>query len=91
MGWGEFGFNCWGFKGPALVLFLIYVNVSGMRPRSRLSTKPLTKPAPWVIPHVGWSIPVVSTLAELKRTTFSSLLLFRVFPPFLLSYLPQTV
>ena len=34
-----------GVKGPALVLFLFYVNVSGMRPRSRLSSQPLTTPA----------------------------------------------
>ena len=37
MGWGESGFNYWGVKGPALVLFLCYVNVSGMCLQSRLS------------------------------------------------------
>ena len=35
MGWWESGFNCWGVRGLALVLFLFYVNVSGMRPLSR--------------------------------------------------------
>ena len=25
--------NCWGFRGPVLMLFLFYVNVSGMRPQ----------------------------------------------------------
>ena len=38
MEWGESGLNCWGIRGPALVLFLIYVNVSGMHPRSCLSS-----------------------------------------------------
>ena len=31
MGVGESGFSCWGVRGPALVLFLFYVNISGMR------------------------------------------------------------
>ena len=26
MGWGEAGFNCWGVRGPELILFLFYVN-----------------------------------------------------------------
>ena len=56
MGWGESGFNCWGVNGPALVLFLFYVNVSGMRAPSRLSSRPLTIPAPWVLLRVRWSI-----------------------------------
>ena len=43
---GEFGFNCWEVMGPALVLFLFYVNVSGMRQQSRLSSQPLTILAP---------------------------------------------
>ena len=30
--WGESGFNCWEVRVPALVLFLFYVNISGMRP-----------------------------------------------------------
>ena len=38
-GWGESGSNCWRIKGPALV-FLFYVNVSGMRQRSRLTFPP---------------------------------------------------
>ena len=29
MGYGEFGFNCWEVKEPALLLFLFYINVSG--------------------------------------------------------------
>ena len=29
---GESGFNCWGVRRPELVLFLFYVNVSGMHP-----------------------------------------------------------
>ena len=41
MGWGECGFNCWGFKGPTLVLFLFYVNVSGICLRSLLPSQPL--------------------------------------------------
>ena len=32
MGWGESGSIVWGVKGLALMLFLFYVNVSGMRP-----------------------------------------------------------
>ena len=49
MGWGECGFNCWEVRGPALVLFLFYVNVSGISPLSRLSSQPLTTLAPWVL------------------------------------------
>ena len=66
MGWGESGFNCWGVKGPALVLFLFYVNVSGMRPRSRLSSQPLTIPAPWVLLRVRGLSPCLdgSTLGD---------------------------
>ena len=68
-----------------------YVNVSGMCPRSRLNSQPLTIPAPWVLLHIGWSITMVppgvtasrflagNREAELKSNTFSSLLLFRVF------------
>ena len=44
-------------KGPALV-FLNNVNISGMRPWSRLSSQPLTIPAPWVL-RVRWSIILV--------------------------------
>ena len=85
-----------GDLGSALVLFLFYVNVYGMHQQSRLSPQPLTVPAPWVILRVNWSIPLVPPLvtpsrflagnggeAELKLTTFSSLLLFRVFLSFL--------
>ena len=56
---GESGFYCWGFRGPALVLFLFYVNVSGMRARSRLSSQPLKIPVPWALLQVRWSIPLV--------------------------------
>ena len=59
IGWGEFGFNSWGIRGARLVLFLFHVNVSEMHPRSRLSSQPLTIPTPWVLLHVGWSIPLV--------------------------------
>ena len=59
MGWGESGFKCWGFRAPALVLFLFYVNVSGVRPLSRLSSQPLTIPPPWVLLRVKWSIPLI--------------------------------
>ena len=38
IGVGKAGFNCWGVRGTAFVLFLFYVNVSGMRPRSPLSS-----------------------------------------------------
>ena len=50
---------CGRVRGSALVLFLFYVNISGMRPRSCLSSKPLTKPVPWVLLRVSWSIPLV--------------------------------
>ena len=58
MGWGESGFNCWGVQWPASMLFLFYGNVSGMQPRSHLSSQPLTIPAPWVLLHIRWSIPL---------------------------------
>ena len=92
MGRGESKFNSWGSGGSALVLFLFYVNVTGMRPRSRLSSQPLEIPASWVLLQVWWSIPLVppwitasrflaeNRVAVLKPTTFSSLLLFLVFP-----------
>ena len=47
-----------GVRGPTLVL-LIYMNVAGMRPRSRLSSQPLMIPAPWVFLRVGCSISLV--------------------------------
>ena len=56
MGWGESVFNCWGVRRPEIVLFLFYVNVSGMNPRYRLSSHPLTILTPWVILCVGWTI-----------------------------------
>ena len=39
MGFGEPGFNCWGVRGPTLVLF--NMNVSEMTPGSCLSSQPL--------------------------------------------------
>ena len=66
-----------------------------------LSSQPLTIQALWVILHVRWSIPVAIALGdrsrflagnrevELKPTTFSSLLHFRVFLSLLFSY-PST-
>ena len=37
-----------GVRDPARVLFFFLRNISGMRPRSHLSSQPLTIPAPWV-------------------------------------------
>ena len=86
MGWGVSGFTCWGIWGPTLLLFLFYVNVSGMRPRFRLPFQPLTIPAPWIFLLLGWSIILVpfwiiasrflagNRETELKPTTSSSLL-----------------
>ena len=48
-----------GVKRPAFVLFLFYVNVSGMGPRFRLFSQPLTIPAPWVLLHARWAITLV--------------------------------
>ena len=45
--------------GPAFVLFLFYVNVSGMCPQSRLFSQPLTILAPWVLLCIRWSIPLI--------------------------------
>ena len=65
--------------------------------QSRLSSQPFMVLPPWVFLHVGWSIPLVppfvtaSSLlawnreAELKPTTFASLLLYSVFLSFLFS------
>ena len=47
-----------GGRGPELVLFLLYVNVSGVRPWSRLSSQPLKIPAPWVLLRLRRSIPL---------------------------------
>ena len=55
---GESAFNCWGFRGQALVLFLFYMNISGMLPRFPLS-QPLTILAPWVFLRVRWSLPLI--------------------------------
>ena len=69
------------------MLFLFYVNVSGMSLPSRLPSQPLMMSAPWVLFRVKWSIPLVplwmtasrflagNIEAELIPTAFSSLLL----------------
>ena len=97
---GESGFNCWVVKGPVLVLFMFYVNVSGMHQQSRLSSQPLTIMAPWVFLRIRLSIPLVppwvtssrflsgNMKAELKLTAFTLLLLFCVFLSFLFSKPP---
>ena len=59
MGWGESRFNCWGIRGTKLMLFLLYVNVSGMCPQSRLSSQSLKNRLPGFLLRVGWSIPAV--------------------------------
>ena len=59
MGWEESGFNFCGVMGPAHVLLLFYMNVSGMCPQSHLFYKPLMIPAPWVLLHIsGLSTPL---------------------------------
>ena len=97
---GGFWVQLFGGRGPALLSFLFYVNVSGMRPQSRLSSQPLTIPAPWVILYVGLSIFVVppwvtasrflaeNREVELKPTTFSTFT-FPCFLSFLFSLLPS--
>ena len=67
---------------------------------SHLPSQPLTIQAPQVLLRVEWSIPMVPSwvtvsrflagnrVAELKPITFSSLLLFRYFLSFLLSWPP---
>ena len=87
-----------GNQGSHVVLF--YVNVSGMHPQSSLSSQPLTILAPQVLLCIRWSIPLVPLFhtwvtasrflagnreAELKPTTFSSLLLFPDFLSFFFS------
>ena len=53
MGWEDSGFNCWGVRGPEfMLLFSFYVNVSGMRTRSRVSFQPLPITAPRVLLRV---------------------------------------
>ena len=49
-------FNCWEVRGPIFMLFLFYVNVSGMCPQFCLSSQPLTIPVPWVLFHIRWFI-----------------------------------
>ena len=84
LGVRECGFICWKVREPALVLFLLYVNVSGMCIWSYLSSQLLMMSAPWVIPRIAWPIPEVNTLvnicflagnrkAELKCTNSSLL------------------
>ena len=53
------GFNCYGLMGPTLVLFLLYVNLFGMHPRSVLSYQLLTILAPWILIRIRWSISLV--------------------------------
>ena len=96
-------FNCWEVRGPALVLFLFYVTLSRMLLWSHLSSRPLTIPAPWVLLRIGWSILLVppwvtafrffagNREAELKPTTFSSLLLFHIFLSLLFSWPPSNI
>ena len=79
------------------------MNVSGILPWSLLSSLPLMILAPWVILHIGWPIPQVphwvitfhflawNKEAELKPTTFSSLLLFYVFLSFFFSWHPSNI
>ena len=100
--WGVSGLNCWRVMGPTLVLFLFYVSVSGMRPRSRLSSQPLPKPTPWLYLHVGSSILMVppwvtasyflagNREADLKPTIFSSHT-FPHFSVFLLLLTPSDI
>ena len=38
-----------GVRKPILMLFLFYVNVSGMHLQSHLSSQPLTIATPWVL------------------------------------------
>ena len=80
-----------GSSGCPHSCYSCFMLLSGMHSCLCLFSQPLTIPAPWVILHIGWSVTSVSTLvsssyflagnrkAELKLTTFSSLLLFCVF------------
>ena len=45
-----------GVKGPVLMIFMFYVNVSGIQPQSCLFSQTLMIPAPWVLFHIKWSI-----------------------------------
>ena len=83
--------KCWGIRGPALVSFSFYVNVSGMRPAFEY-TSSLGSPLRQVV-HGSMVRPWVAASrflagnreAELKPATFSSLLLFIAFLSFLFS------
>ena len=46
---GEFGFICWGARGPTLVSFLFYVNVSGVHSWSYLASQLLTLCVGWLV------------------------------------------
>ena len=48
-GVGSLGSIVGNVRRPAIVLFLFYVNISGMHLRPRLSSQPLMIPAPWVL------------------------------------------
>ena len=52
MGWGS-GFNCWAVNGPTVVLFLFYLNKSGIHERFRFSSQPLTIPTPGLFSASG--------------------------------------
>ena len=89
MGWGVLGSNFGGrVCVPVIVLFLFYVNVSGMPPFD--DTGSLGSPrqvvySPWLHGSTLGDCPrflVGNREADLKATTFS-LLLFRVFRVFL--------
>ena len=41
-----------GVSGPVLVLFLFYMNVSGMHLQSLFSSQSLMILAPWIILHI---------------------------------------
>ena len=64
MGWGSLDSIVGGVRGFRLMLFLFYINISGMCPQSCLSSQLLTILAPWVILCDWWSIPVFSTLSN---------------------------
>ena len=59
----------WGgwLRGLALMLFFFYANVYGMGPRFRLSSQPLTIPAPWLFLRIRWSIALVPPWVTASR------------------------
>ena len=69
-------------KGAALMLFLFYVNVSGMRQRFRLFSQLLTISAPWIHWVTASRFLAGNMEAELKpRLSFTpTFLCFPVFP-----------